>query len=121
MGDGVDGRYGPINGALFLQLAFRNAQPPSDLNFPLCHAVTITACFGLNNLLKLVVDAMDVYTVTGGIVMGSAMWAFGLFLQLPHAFYEHRSLVLTLVHEIGHLIALLSLATYYALLSDAKT
>ena len=116
----MDGRYGPINGALFLQLAFRSARPPSDLNFPLCYAVAITAGFGLNNLLKLVVDAMDVYTAMGGLVMGVAMWAFGLFLQLPHVFFEHRSLVLTLVHEIGHLIALLLLAVYYALLSDAK-
>lgn len=69
-------------------------------------------------MLKLFVDAMAINSLMGGLLIGSSLWAFGLFLQLPHIFYEHRSLILMLVHEMGHFLILILISIYYAWLAS---
>ena len=115
---GVWRRYGPIAGDTFWRLAFRQGKPPAEMNFAVCHAVVVVSAFGLNNLLKLCIDQLAVFTVAGAITVGTTLWAFGLFLQLPHSFYEHRPPFLVLIHEGGHLVTLLILCLYHSRFVD---
>eukprot|EP00210_Caulerpa_lentillifera_P008477 g8087.t1 len=105
--------YGPLNGKLFWELAFKSATPPPDTNLSLCYGVAAVASFGMNNVLKLMVDACALDTLVAGCVVGALFWSFSFLIQVPHVFFEHRSLPLMILHELGHFIILTFLCAYY--------
>eukprot|EP00803_Ostreobium_quekettii_P009340 evm.model.scf_518.5 EVM.evm.TU.scf_518.5 scf_518:35477-37786(+) len=99
--------YGPINGKLFLNIAFGTDRPPNNPNGPL--AVSALTAVLICSTLHWVVTALGYKGLGAGLQMAFVLWALGVLINLPHPLFEDRPIMLFVIHESYHLVSLVAI------------